>query len=151
MIRATGAWGVSILSIALATGAGCATIAGGHGERRDVHASTQIAGVGARVLVTGPALLMHVDVEGRDDLVLYAVARKDGTEADCAAGQTGERRRIRPGVSNLVNLPVAAGQTICIAAAPDSRIASVLWHARRIEGGPVGGRGEALAFDAAGR
>ena len=112
--------GVSILSIALATGAGCATIAGGHGGRRDVHASTHVAGVGARVLVTGPALLMHVDVEGRDDLVLYAVARKDGTEADCAAEQTSERKRIRPGVPNLVNLPVAAGQTICIAAAPDT-------------------------------
>ena len=151
MIRATGAVGVSILFIALASGAGCATITGGHGGRRDVHSSTHVAGVGARVLVTGPALLMHVDVEGRDDLVLYAVARKDGTEADCAAEQTSERKRIRPGVPNLVNLPVAAGQTICIAAAPDIRTASVMWHARRIDGGPVVGRGEELAFGAAGR
>jgi hypothetical protein len=99
------------------------------------------------LLVTGPALLMHVNVEGRDDLALYAVARKDGTEADCAGAPTGERKRLRPNVANLVNMTVAANETICIAPAPRGGAASVMWHARRIVGGAAG-RSDELVLDA---
>jgi hypothetical protein len=152
MISAAKAIQVSFLffSITLTGAAGCATASGGRAERRDQHTSARISGDAARVLVAGPALLMHVDVEGREDLSLYAVARKTGTEADCAAGQAGERRRVRPGVSNRVNITVAANQAICIAAAPSSRSTAVMWHARRIEGGSVAA-GQALAFDAPAR
>ena len=149
MISAAKAIQVSFLfvSVSLAGAAGCATASGGRAERRDQHTSVRISGDAARVLVAGPALLMHVDVEGRDDLALYAVARKTGTEADCATGQSGERRRVRPGVSNRVNITVAADQEICIAAAPRNRSTSVMWHARRIDGGAVAGQGAALALD----
>jgi hypothetical protein len=147
MFRINQVIGVSILSIALASGIGCATASGGHARGRDVHASARIAGDATRVLVTGPALLMHVDVEGRDELSLYAVRRNSGTEADCAAAPIGERTRLRPGASNRVNLTVPADQTICVAATPNARRASVMWHARRIEGGSAIGHGEAIAFE----
>ena len=143
--------GFLFLGVVLAGGAGCATASGGPVGGRDVHASARIGGDHAHVLVSGPAWLMHVDVEGRDDLSLFAVARKDGTDADCAAGQTAERKRLRPGMPNLVNMSVGADETICIAPAPNTRTASVMWHARRIEGGSPDGRGQTLAFDGPGR
>src|SRR4051794_29590634 len=108
MFRAIQAIQLSVLSIALATAAGCATISGGHAGRHDVHASARIAGDSARVLVSGPASLLHIDVDGRADLALYSVARKSGTDADCAAGAAVEKKRLRPRMQNVVNLDVAA-------------------------------------------
>ena len=151
MIRVIRAMQFSFLVGALAAGAGCATMSGGRSGGHDLHATTRVSGDAARVLVSGPALLMHVDVDGRDDLALYTVARKDGSEADCAAAPSGERRRLQAGVSNLVHLAVAADQTVCVAAVPSTRSGSVMWHARRIDGGALVGPGQALAFDAAGR
>ena len=140
------------VSIALATAAGCATLSAGHaGGGHDVHASTRIDGDRARVLVSGPAWLLHIDVDGRDDLALYSVASKDGTDADCAAGAVVEKKRLRAGAPNLVNLDVAAGETICIGPVASTRIAAVMWHARRLDAGSVVGHGQALAFDGPGR
>jgi len=153
MIRAIGNMWLWLVLGTLAVG-GCATTSEGHvGSMggRDVHASAHFAGDGAHVLVSGPAWLLHVDVEGRDDLALYAVARKDGTDADCTGGPTVEKKRLRPGQPNLVNLSVAADETICVASAMKTRSASVMWHARRIDSGAVAGQGAALAFEAAGR
>jgi hypothetical protein len=61
-------------------------------------------------------------------------------------GPAAEKTRLRPGRSNLVNLSVAADQTICVGAAAKTRTASVMWHARRIDGAAVG-QGPALALD----
>ena len=152
MIRAIRRMGVSFFFITLSAVAGCATGSGGpFGGGHDLHASTRIAGAGAHVLVSGPAWLLHVNVDGRDDLALYTVARKDGTDADCAGGLTVEKKRLRPGVSNLVNLSVAADETICIAPSPNTRTASVMWHARRIDRAPAAGAAQTLAFDGPGR
>ena len=151
MFRANQAIQLSVLSIALATAAGCATLSAAHTGGHDVHASARIDGDRARVLVSGPAWLLHIDVDGRDDLALYSVARKDGTDADCAAGTAVEKKRLRAGAPNLVNLEVADGETICIAPVATTRIASVMWHARRLDAGSVAGHGQALAFDGPGR
>jgi hypothetical protein len=153
MIRAIGnMWFWFVLGTLAA--AGCATTSERHvGSMAgcDVHATAHFAGDGAHVLVSGPAWLLHVDVEGRDDLALYAVARKDGTDADCTTGAAVEKKRLHPGQSNLVNLSVASDETICVASATKTRTASVMWHARRIDGGAVAGQGAALAYEAAGR
>jgi len=155
MIRATnrGIRGIGFLFLAaaMAAGAGCATASGGRVGGRDVHASARIAGDSAHVLVNGPAWLMHVNIEGRNDMSLFADARKDGTDADCAGSQNGERKRLRPGMSNLVNMSVGAEETICIAPSPNAPTASVMWHARRIDGDAAAGRGQTLAFDGPGR
>ena len=147
MFRINQVIGVGFLFIALTSGVGCATISGGRARGRDLHASARIAGDATRVLVAGPALLMHVDVDGRDDLSLYAVRRSAGTEADCGAARIGEPRRLRPGVPNQVNIEVPAGQSICVGAAPNARTAAVMWHARRVEAGSAIGHGEAIAFE----
>ena len=151
MFRVIQAIQSSVLSIALATAAGCATISAGHAGGHDVHALADIAGNSARVLVSGPAKLWHIYVDGRDDLALFSVARKDGTDADCATRAAVEKKRLRAGAPNLVNLDVAAGETICIAPVASTRIAAVMWHARRLDAGSAAGRGPALAFDGPGR
>jgi hypothetical protein len=145
MFRASHAIQLSVLSIALATAAGCATISGGPASRHDVHASARIAGDTARILVSGPASLLHIDVDGRADLALYAVARKSGTDADCAASATVEKKRLHAGTQNVVNLDVAAGETICVASAASARPTSVMWHARRLDATAAAGQGPALA------
>lgn len=134
----------------LAAGAVCATTPATLSRGKDLHASARVGSVGARVLVIGPALLMHVDVDGRDDLALYTVARKDGTEADCAGPLTGERKRLRPGTANLVNLSVADREVVCVAVEPNTRTASVNWHARRIDGVSVAGH-QAVAYEPPGQ
>jgi hypothetical protein len=141
----------ALFSLVLA--AGCASTSGGWSRgRQDLHSSASIAGDVPHVLVSGPAWLMHVNVEGRDDLALYAVARKDGTDADCAGTQVGERKHLKPGVPNLVNLNVPEGAAICVRTEPDTRRATVMWHARRIDPSvPAIGREKALAFEEAGR
>jgi hypothetical protein len=149
MFRAIQAIQLSVLSIALATAAGCATISAGHAGRHDVHASARIAGDSARVLVSGPASLLHIDVDGRADLALYSVARKSGTDADCAAGTGVEKKHLRPRMQNVMNLDVGAGETICVASAASSQTASVTWHVRRLDA--AAGHGPALAVDGSAR
>jgi hypothetical protein len=136
MLRAIRTIELSVLvGVLAAAGAGCATVSAGRGGGRDLHATIHIGGDTARALLSGPALLLHVNVDGRDDLALYAVARKNGSEADCRADPRGERRRLRPGVVNRVNLAVAADQTVCVAAMPNTHGAAIMWHARRMDGG----------------
>jgi hypothetical protein len=138
-----------LAALAAGTGAGCAT-ARVLSRSQDLHAAARIGANGARVLVVGPALLMHIDVDGRNDLALYTVARKSGTEADCAGALTSERKHLRPGVANLVNLAVTDAQVVCIAVEPNTRTATVTWHARRIDGGSAAGR-HAVAFEEPGQ
>jgi hypothetical protein len=136
---------VSVLVGALAAGAGCATLTAGRNRGGDLHATTRISGDTANVLLRGPAFLLHVSVDGRDELALYVVARKDGSETDCLGNPTGERRRLRPGVANRVNLAVAANQTVCVAALPNAHGVAITWHARRMDGGAASR--QALAVD----
>jgi hypothetical protein len=84
------------------------------------------------MLISGPALLLHVDLDSAaDQAVLYAVERKSGTAADCAAGPSGDSLRLHGGRTNPVNLVVPAGQTACVAS-PTAH-ASLRFHARKSE------------------
>lgn len=147
MLRAIPAIQFSVLVGVLAAD-GCATRSAGRGRASDLHATARITGGATWVLITGPAYLLHVDVDGRDDLALYAAARKNGTAADCAAGPTVGARRLRPGVPNLVKLAVAADETICIAPLGSAQSGTVMWHLRRLEGGPAVGPSKPVAYDA---
>ena len=142
---------VSLLVAALGAGAGCAVVPAAQRGNRDLHATARLAGDAPRLLVGGPALLMHVDFDGGDDLALYAVGRKDGTEADCSTVPVGERRLLRPGLPNLVNVVVPANQEICVAPIASRPSAAVRWHARRLDGRPSSGPDKALAFDGLGQ
>jgi hypothetical protein len=118
-------------------GLGCATGATGAGGRaRDVHASAVVSGGGeGRLLVAGPAVLLHVDVEGRHDVALYTVSAGDGTPADCSRAGDGQRTQVRRGHSNRINLRVGTGEVVCVGAPDAPGVAEVRWHARKLEPG----------------
>jgi hypothetical protein len=145
MIRYTVAIRTLVLLAAVVSSVGCATSHNHGGEAArpgDVRAAATVIGTAPRLVVAGPAVLMHIEVEGRDDLYLYTVARNQGTDADCAAAAV-EQTRLRKQVSNRVNLRVGADQSICVAA--DTSRASVTWHARRVDSASSGGQ-ETLAL-----
>jgi hypothetical protein len=113
---------------------GCATVGADHGQARgrDMHVSATVAGGASRVIVSGPATLLHVDVNGASDLSLYRVARADGDA--CAATKRGPATELRRGASNRVNIDVASDEIVCVAAAAAAQgAASVTWHARRAD------------------
>src|SRR6185503_13592013 len=89
-------------------GLGCATIATtsarpGSGAR-DVHASAVVSGGGSgRLVVSGPAVVLDLDVEGKHDVALYTVPAGDGTHADCEHAAGGQGMPVRLGHSDQVN------------------------------------------------
>jgi hypothetical protein len=93
------------------------------------------ATTGPKVVVAGPARLLHVDVHGERAFTIYAVARQTGTDADClAAAATPAISVARASRRRPLDLDVPAGQVICLANAADAtggRGAEVSWHARR--------------------
>ena len=137
--KAIAALRTSLLPVALllSTGSiGCATVGAGHTEARghNMHVSATVAGGGARDIVSGPATLLHVDVDGANDLALYRVVRTAGArDADtcAAAAQRGATTELRRGASNRVNIDVGSDEIVCVAAATPGRAASLTWHARR--------------------
>jgi hypothetical protein len=129
MTRTKRALTTLLLLIMADTGFACATSSG---TPRDVRFSARPARTAPSMLVTGPALLMHVDVDApADRLLLYAVARKQGTSADCGLGPTGDSLRLHAGRTNQVNLVVPADRAACVAS--ESAQVSIRWHARRSE------------------
>jgi hypothetical protein len=135
----------TVFLFAIATSAvGCAT---GSGAPRDLRSSARLPSAMPSLLVEGPALLLHVDVDDPDDeLVIYAVSRKQGTSADCGAGPAGDSLRLRPRRANPVNLVVPADQTACVSSS--KRRASIHWHARRPDGALTTDRAQMLALGA---
>lgn len=143
MTLSTGA--LTTLFLLVAAGSiGCATAGAGTGGHRNVHASTTLEAAAPRVLLQGPARLLHVDVEGRDGLAIYTAARSHGTDADCAAPSAGERVRLHAGSSNRVNLAIADGEVVCVTAL--AARAAIMWHAARVDGQAAHADGEMLAL-----
>jgi hypothetical protein len=120
-----------------ASGAGCAT---GSVRVGDLRGSAHLASSAPRLLIAGPALLMHIDVErSAGALTLYTAARRDGTDADCSAGPSGETIPVRPSGTSPLKIGVAAGEVVCLSA-PAGR-AALQWHART-SARPLPGNGE---------
>ena len=79
------------------------------------------ATTGPKVVVAGPARLLHVDVHGERGFTIYAVARQTGTDADClAAGGRARLSVARASRRRPLDLDVPAGQVICLANAADA-------------------------------
>jgi hypothetical protein len=137
--------GVSALALVVLTFAGggssgCATAQENRIAARDLRSAATVDRSAPRILLAGPALLMHVDVQGQDSLSLYTVTRRSGSEADClAGGAPSAPLLLQGGISNRLNLKVGADQLVCVVA-PSRRLDAarfapgriqVLWHARR--------------------
>ena len=69
-------------------GMGCATsTGGGTGEAgKDLRGTIGARDPEPHLLVTGPAVILHLDTERRSGVTLFRVARREGTAADCVAG-----------------------------------------------------------------
>jgi len=122
--------------------AGCATggqvVAHASGER-GLRGSVAVSGARARSALAGPVHLLHVDFESRGPVELFSVARRTGTDADCA-GPALMRLRLHARRSNPIDADVSAGEVVCLVATGDgggaaARPISVSWHATPIEPG----------------
>jgi len=131
--------GLAAIAVAAMMGGGCGvTSAAGHshGRGNDVRSMARMtAGTGPRVVVAGPARLLHVDVHGDRSFTLYNVARQTGTDADCLAAAAAPAISVaRANRRRPLDLDVPAGQVVCLANAADANdrhSAEVSWHARR--------------------
>lgn len=121
----------------MASGCGVTGAAGhAHGRRNDVRQMARMdASTGPKLVVAGPARLLHVDVHGDRAFTLYSVTRQTGTDADCAATATSPAIPVaRANSRRPLDMNVPEGLVVCLANAPHSEgrhSADVSWHARR--------------------
>jgi hypothetical protein len=104
---------------------------------------TIVTGESPRLLVTGPARLLHVDLsgEGDVDVRLYRVfvGTSSRTDEACRSAQPISPILLHAEQSHRLNLDVPPGQSVCVAAihsphSPQSTKAAPLelaWHAER--------------------
>jgi len=106
----------------------------------DVRLSIPMRADSPRMLVVGPARLLHVDVEGRGVVSLYSVQTVTGLEDDCMGAPLPAAMTLIPDDTNQLNLDVPVGQAVCMAPvkAEDRRLGAVHLHARRTPGEPFG-------------
>jgi hypothetical protein len=137
----------AFFTAAVATGiaalfcAGCgATGLAERARTADVRLSIPMQADSPRMLVVGPARLLHVDVEGRGVVSLYSVQTVTGLEGDCAGTPLPAAMTLVPDDTNQLNLDVPAGQAVCMAPIKpeDRRLGAVHLHARRTSGEPFG-------------
>ena len=130
--------GLAAMAAAAMMSGGCGvTSAAGHshGRGNDVRSTAHMtAATGPKVVVAGPARLLHVDVHGDRGFTIYAVARQTGTDADCrAAAATPATSVARANRRRPLDIDVPAGQVVCLANgsnADDRHSTEVSWHAR---------------------
>jgi hypothetical protein len=121
---------VSAVAAALMA-SGCA-VGGGMQQGAEVRVSTKLDGASPKMIVAGPARLLHVDVHGRQELSLYSVKRAADGSFSCAAVASSGAMPLRHGASNELNLVVPADEAVCLANGSGvARDSDVAWHARR--------------------
>jgi hypothetical protein len=121
--------GAIVSAVLMASGCG---VSGGMQGSAEVRIATRIEAGSPKLVVAGPARLLHVDVHGRQLLNLYSVKRgADGT-VNCLEGARTQVRLLRQGASNELNIVVASDEAICLAndATVVARDTDVAWHAR---------------------
>ena len=137
MFAATVAAGIA----AIFCGAGCSTTSlAVRPHVADVRMSIPMRGDAPRLLVVGPARLLHVDVQGHGVVSLYSVRAETGLESDCAGEALPKAMTLIPAESNQLNLDVPAGQAVCMVSVnrEGKRQGEVHLHARRqMTGAPI--------------
>src|SRR4051812_46675473 len=118
-------------AVLMASGCG---VTGAMDRAAEVRAATRLEAGSPKVIVTGPARLLHVDVHGRQALSVYTVKRAADGSFSCADQTRTTVSPLRNGASNELNLVVADDEAVCLAngagdVAPQNT--DVSWHARR--------------------
>jgi hypothetical protein len=116
---------LSVLSGLAFIGIGCATALGGASEfETDLRGTAGPPDSEPRLLVAGPAVLLHINADERRGVTVFRVSRRDGTAADCIAGpqRTGDVVEMGHGA-----IYVSEKESVC---ATVTNGASLTWHAR---------------------
>ena len=113
---------------------GCATGETGGSVRSDIRKSVAIADPKPRLLLAGPARLLHLEVERRGPVVVYRVQRRDGTVADC---QTDSVEGSAVVEIMRGSLDVLNDESLCVKV---GRRASLSWHAQSLTDAPEFGQ-----------
>jgi hypothetical protein len=113
---------------------GCSVAGGGMKRAAEVRVATTLEAGSPKMIVSGPARLLHVDVHGRQLLNLYTVKRSADGTVSCADQARSPVVPLRHGASNELNILVPEDEAVCLAndareTAP--RNTDVSWHARR--------------------
>ena len=149
-----GSWTGALLLGGLASlAAGCATGRGttaiDRSSERGLRGSVVVSGAEARSALAGPLHLLHVDYETRGTVELYSVARRAGTDADCA-GPALMRLSLHGRRPNPIDADIGANEVVCLVAEteteakPATETVSVSWHGTPSD--PAASRSLAAAF-----
>ena len=106
-------------------GAGCASaVTATH--RSDVRASAAVSNPEPRLLVAGPARLLHANIDRRAGVTFLRVPLHASAEPDCRGG-------VALGWDGESDIEVREDEAVCVAVVHKTRIS---WHARPIAGAP---------------
>jgi hypothetical protein len=105
----------------------------------DMRGRTALTGTEPRLLIAGPARLLHVNAD-RTGLTVYRVPRQEGTEADCRVVKSEQavdwdRESV---------LQIGKDETVCVSG---RRLTQLSWHARSARTEPVGTQQASLDLD----
>jgi len=132
--------GAVISAVAAALMASGCGVAGASGMQRaaEVRVATTLEARSPKMIVSGPARLLHVDVRGHQSLNIYSVKIDASGAANCTGQARSGARALRQAASTELNLEVRHDEAICLAnAAGDAPNVDVSWHARRGVGTPI--------------
>jgi hypothetical protein len=109
------------LGLAMVSAAGCAhgTVSAG-GDGRDVRGSARVTAE-AKLLVVGPAQLVHAD--GERPVRWFVAERVNGDDRDCTGAAMGQ---VVLSEAASAHLTVGSGQVLC--AAVTQGATDVMWH-----------------------
>ena len=120
---------------------GCNVAGGGAGLKRaaEVRVATTLEGGGPKLMVSGPARLLHVDVRGHHAVNVFSVKRGADGSVNCTGTVRSDVRSLQQSASNELNLVVHADEGVCLAneAGDAAPRADVSWHARRGAEAPI--------------
>jgi len=120
--------GLLLMGLGVTLMVGCAHGTGGHSDR-ELRGSARVGGEG-RMLVAGPASLVHANLQGTKAVTLFVAERVSGGDGDCAKHSAAQAL---PADGTRAQLTVAAGHVLCAASA--SGPTDVSWHAH-VDGNP---------------
>jgi hypothetical protein len=128
-----GAVASAAAAILMASGCNVAGAGGGLQRAAEVRVATTLEGASPKLVVSGPARLLHVEVQGHRMVNVYSVKRGADGSIDCAGTVRSDVQQLRQSASNELNLVVASDEGACLAnqAGDAAPRADVSWHARR--------------------
>jgi hypothetical protein len=134
-----GALASAAAAVLLASGCNVAGAGAGLQRAAEVRVATTLEAGSSKLMVAGPARLLHVDVRGHQEVNVYSVKRGADGSVNCAGTARSALRSLQQSASNELNLKVGQDEGICLAneAGDTAPRADVSWHARRGAEAPI--------------